>query len=78
VSIFPNGLVCKSCGSDNLRKFTAEAAIHFPGPKNIDKPVVWLFPELLVCLDCGRATFVVPEIELRVFAKGGAAVADGS
>jgi hypothetical protein len=41
---------CKSCGSANQRKFTGELGIHFPGLKNIDKPVAWLFPELVVCL----------------------------
>jgi hypothetical protein len=49
--------------------------IHFPGLKNIDKPVVWVFPELVVCLDCGIAEFAVPEAELRVLAKGDAAAA---
>jgi hypothetical protein len=50
--------------------------IHFPGLKNIDKPVVWVFPELVVCLDCGTAEFVVPEDELaklRDLAKGDSA-----
>ena len=42
-------------GPVNQSKFTAEMAIHFPGLKNIDKPVVWVFPELVVCLDCGTA-----------------------
>jgi hypothetical protein len=36
-------------------------SIHFPGLQNIDKPVVWVFPEVLVCLDCGTAEFAVPE-----------------
>jgi len=66
---------CKSCGSDNQSKFTAEMAIHFPGLKNIDKHVVWIFPELVVCLDCGTAEFAVPEAELRLLAKGDAAAA---
>jgi hypothetical protein len=47
-------------------------AIHFPGLKNSDKPVVWVFPELVVCLDCGTAEFAVPEAELRQLAKGDA------
>jgi hypothetical protein len=50
--------------------------IHFPGLKNIDKPVVWVFPEVVVCLDCGMTQFAVPEAELRLHAKGGAAAAD--
>jgi len=45
-------------------------AIHFPGLKNIDKPVVWVLSELFVCLDCGATEFVVPEAELRLIAKG--------
>ena len=63
---------CKSCGSEK-QKFTAEIAIHFPGLKGIEKPIVWVFPELLVCLNCGDAEFVVPETELRLLAKGEAA-----
>jgi len=42
----------------------SEIGIRFPGLKNIDKPVVWVFPELVVCLDCGTAEFAVPEAEL--------------
>lgn len=64
---------CKSCGAVNRRKFTAEIAIHFAGLKNIDLPVVWVFPELTVCLECGTAEFAVPEAELRRLAKDDAA-----
>jgi hypothetical protein len=46
---------CKSCGSVNQSKFSAEMGIHFHGLNNIDNPVVWIFPELAVCLDCGNA-----------------------
>jgi hypothetical protein len=53
----------------NQSKFTGEIAIHFRGLKNIDKPVVWVFPEVVVCLDCGTAQFAVPEAELRLLAK---------
>jgi hypothetical protein len=64
---------CKSCGSVNQSKFTGEIGIHFPGLKNIDKPVEWVFPELIVGLDCCTAEFTVPEDELRQLAKGAAA-----
>jgi hypothetical protein len=50
-------------------------AIHYPGLKSIDKPVVWVVPELVVCLDCGTAEFAVPEAELRVLAKDDTAAA---
>jgi hypothetical protein len=61
---------CKSCGSDNLRTFNAENAIHFPGLKGLDKPIVWVFPEIWVCLNCGLAEFSVPELELEVLRTG--------
>ena len=64
---------CKSCGAVNRRKFTAEIGIHSPGLKNIDMPVVWVFSELAVCVECGIAEFAVPEVELRLLAKGEAA-----
>jgi hypothetical protein len=63
------------CGSVNQRKFTGEIGIHFPELKNIDKPFVWVFPELVVCLECGTARFAVPETELRQLARGDAAAA---
>ena len=66
---------CKSCGSVNQRRFTAEMGIHFPGLKNIGKPVVWVFPELVVCLDCGIAEFAVPEDKLFILAIGDDATA---
>jgi hypothetical protein len=47
--------------------------VRSPGLKGLDKPVVWVFPELIVCLDCGIAEFAVPEAELRELAKGDAA-----
>lgn len=37
--------------------------IHFMGLRNLDKPTVWVFPQLLICMDCGFAEFVVPEAE---------------
>ena len=66
------GMGCKSCGAVNRRTFTAEIAIHCPGPglKDIDMPAVWVFPDLAVCLECGIAEFAVPEAELRLLAKG--------
>jgi hypothetical protein len=64
---------CSSCRSVLQVNFRAEVAIHFPGLKNIDKPIVWVFPELVVCMDCGNAEFAIPEPELRLLAKGNAA-----
>lgn len=59
-------MFCLSCASRNQVKFGAEMNIHFSGYKNIDKPSVWLFPEVWVCMDCGCSQFRVPTAELTV------------
>jgi hypothetical protein len=62
-------LTCKSCGKESHSSFLGEIAIHFPGLKNIDKPTVFVFPQLEICLNCGLAAFTVPEDELRLLAR---------
>jgi hypothetical protein len=69
---------CRSCGSVDQRKLSGEIGIHFPGLKNINKPIVWVSPELVVCLDCATAEFAVPEAELRLLAKDAAAVTEST
>jgi hypothetical protein len=66
---------CKVCGSLNQKDFIAEISIRSPGLNGIDKSAVWVFPTLVVCLECGIAEFVVPESELRELGKGEAAAA---
>jgi hypothetical protein len=61
---------CNSCGSANVASFCTEMAIHHAGRENLSKPHVWLFPELLVCFDCGVARLTVPEDKLRQLAEG--------
>jgi hypothetical protein len=56
---------CKSCQSARQSTLSGEIAVHFPGLKNLDKPIVWVFPKLVVCLDCGFTEFVIPATELR-------------
>jgi hypothetical protein len=63
-------MTCLSCQSAKQAELLAETLIHFPGLKNIDKPAVWLFPRLLVCLDCGASQFMVPEQKLAMIAIG--------
>jgi hypothetical protein len=58
------------CACENYREFNGEVAIHFPGIKGLDKPIVWVFPQLAVCLKCGFTQFTVPERELSVLVKG--------
>jgi hypothetical protein len=61
---------CKLCGRENGRAFNGEVAIHFPGRDGLNKPIVWVFPELSVCLRCGFAAFMVPEREMNVLTNG--------
>lgn len=63
---------CKSCKSGNQSNFNGEIAIHFPGLMGLDKPIVWVFPKLVVCLDCSFTEFAIPETELRVLREEGA------
>ena len=62
--------LCTSCRSENRETFTSEIAMHFPGLAGLKKPIVWAFPEISVCLDCGRAEFAVLERELEVLRTG--------
>ena len=61
---------CLTCGSANRAEFGSEILIHFRGLKNLDTPPVWVFPKLLVCLDCGFSQFAIPENELALLARG--------
>ena len=63
-------MVCPSCQSVKQAEFTAEMIVHSPGLKNIDRPGVWLFPELRVCLDCGFCRFTVSEADLASVTEG--------
>ena len=61
---------CRSCQSANQSTFNGEIAIHFPGLEGQDKPIVWVFPKVLVCLNFGFAEFAIPETELCVLSDG--------
>lgn len=56
---------CGSCGSAKLAKLGGEIALRFPGLQNIDKPAVFVFAEVVVCLDCGASNFAIPPPELH-------------
>jgi hypothetical protein len=68
-----DAMSCKSCKSENQRNLNGEIAIHFPGLKRLEKPIVWVFPKVLVCLDCGFTEFAIPETELRQLVETDAA-----
>jgi hypothetical protein len=50
-----------SCGSNCQKEFASEMILHFSGIKNLDKPGVWIFPKLFVCMDCGFSHFTLQE-----------------
>ena len=67
-------MVCKSCGSANPQQFRTEIAIH---PHDLNQPPVFVFPKILVCMNCGKLElaeeFVVPKGELQLLAQRDAA-----
>jgi hypothetical protein len=56
-------MACKLCAA-NQAEFSSEICIHFPGRKDLDKPAVFVFSKMSVCLDCGSTRFTVPQTEL--------------
>jgi hypothetical protein len=62
--------LCRHCQSENQETFSGEIALHFGGLEGLDKPIVWVFQDVLVCLTCGDSQFAVPERELEVLRTG--------
>jgi len=62
-------MTCKSCFSKNLRRFNSEINIHFAGLTNLDRSAVFVFPMLLVCMDCGFSEFGIAGSELCLLGK---------
>jgi hypothetical protein len=61
---------CPLCSSHNQAEFPSEILMHFTGRKNLDNSGVWVFPILLVCLECGFAQATIPASELAQLAAG--------
>ena len=65
---------CKSCESESQKEFRTEIAIHLA---DRNKPLVFIFPKLLVCLNCGNAAigeeFSIPRDELVLLSRPAAA-----
>jgi hypothetical protein len=61
---------CRRCQSEKLKAFNGELAIHFPGWEGLNKPLVWAFPEMLVCMDCGFVEFELPAPQLAELNTG--------
>lgn len=65
-------LSCRRCASENQRRLSTEIAIHLPG---LSTPHVFLFPAILVCLNCGFTEFVISERELPLLTERLAVIA---
>jgi hypothetical protein len=45
--------------------YPSEIAVHLPRLADHAKPLVLVFPKLVVCMDCGFAEFIIPEEDLQ-------------
>ena len=58
---------CQSCGSPHTTPFLGEMCLRsHEGLEGSEKPPIWVFPQVVVCLACGFAQFAVPDAELRL------------
>ena len=56
-----------SCTSSRQIELLGEICLHFPGGlESLNKPLIWSFPQIGVCLDCGSAQFTLPQKELEL------------
>jgi hypothetical protein len=55
---------CTRCLSLHQTELNTEINLHFRGLANLDDPGIFVFPKVLVCLDCGLSHFVVEERQL--------------
>jgi hypothetical protein len=63
----PESCRCQSCSSVRLMEFRGEICLHFSGGlESLNKPLVWMLPQVVVCLDCGATQFTIPDEELKV------------
>jgi hypothetical protein len=55
---------CTRCLSLHETELNTEINFHLHGLANMDDSGIFVFPKVLVCLDCGLSQFVVEEQEL--------------
>jgi hypothetical protein len=55
---------CTSCTSGNQREYPAEVKSHLSGLRNSKNLGVFVFPRLLVCLDCGYSSFITTNFRI--------------
>lgn len=62
--------ICKSCASGNLKELGAEISVRFTGFEGLKRFPLFIFPMIVVCLDCGFTEFMFPQAELRMVEEG--------
>ena len=60
---------CVQCASNNEAEFPTELVFHFFGLQGLDKPGIFLYPKILVCLHCGFSWFTTSAAEKALLAK---------
>ncbi len=60
---------CPSCASGNQSEFPFEMLVHFACLENLSKTGIFLFPKILVCMDCGFLQYRVPASQLSLLAE---------
>jgi len=55
---------CTRCLSLHQTELNTEINLHFRGLPNLGEPGIFVFPKVLVCLDCGLSEFVIEKREL--------------
>jgi hypothetical protein len=64
--------ICNSCASASLSEFDSEVNIYFSGLRRLNKPSIFVFPEIMVCLNCGSLGSTLSAEELRILQKSAA------
>lgn len=64
---------CPECGSENQRKFASEVAVHVEEKPGERTPPVLVFPQLMICLDCGFLQGQIERNDLPLLAPRAAA-----
>lgn len=55
---------CTRCLSLHQTELNSEINLHFRGLPTLGEPGIFVFPKVLVCLDCGLSEFVIETREL--------------
>ena len=61
-------MACTGCLSHNQVEMNTEINIHYSSVAYPGNPGIFVFPTVMICLDCGVSQFIVGEDELAEIA----------